>query len=40
MPLKGFKYPNGDKIEIEDVRGGKVDVERMGIALPTLLHMA
>ena len=40
MPLKGFKYPNGDKIEIEEVRGGKVDIERMGIALPTLLHMA
>ena len=31
MPLKGFKYPNGDKVSIEDIHKGNVDVERMGI---------
>ena len=40
MPLKGFKYPNGDKVSIEDIHKGNVDVERMGITLPTLIHMS
>ena len=26
MPLKGFKYPNGDKLLLEDVYKGNVDV--------------
>jgi hypothetical protein len=40
MPLKGFKYPDGETVSLEDVREGKVDIERMGIALPTLLYMS
>ena len=40
MPLKGFKYPDGERVSLEDVREGNVDIERMGIALPTLLHMS
>lgn len=40
MPLKGFKYPDGEVVSLEDVSRGKVDVERMGVSLPTLLHMS
>ena len=40
MPLKGFKYPDGEKVSLEDVRKGKVDIEKMGVALPTLLYMS
>ena len=40
MPLVGFKYPDGEKVSIEDVSRGDVDVERMGVTLPALLHMA
>jgi len=40
MPLTGFEYPDGDIVSLEDVNTGNVDVMRMGIALPTLLHMA
>ena len=40
MPLIGFKYPNGDKVSKQDVLNGDVDVEKMGVALPALLHMA
>tara|TARA_R100001443_G_scaffold52460_2_gene64156 strand:+ start:880 stop:1755 length:876 start_codon:yes stop_codon:yes gene_type:complete len=40
MPLKGFKYPDGDVVSLEDVSRGNVDIERMGVSLPTLLHMS
>jgi len=40
MPLKGFKYPNGDKLLLEDVYKGNVDVSRIGVSIPTLLHMS
>ena len=40
MPLVGFKYPNGEKVSIENVSKGNVDIEKMGIALPALLYMA
>ena len=40
MPLKGFKYPDGETISLEDVRERRVDIERMGMALPTLLYMS
>ena len=40
MPLVGFKYPDGGKVSIEDVSIGNVDIERMGVALPSLLHMS
>ena len=40
MPLKGFKYPDGEILSLEDASRGKVDVERMGVSLPTLLHMS
>ena len=39
MPLKGFKYPDGDVVRLLDVKTGNVDVERMQVSLPTLLHM-
>ena len=40
MPLKGFKYPNGEKLSIEDVYKGNVDIGRIGVSIPTLLHMS
>ena len=40
MPLKGFKFPNGEVVSLEDVSRGNVDVEKMGVSLPTLLHMS
>ena len=40
MPLKGFKYPDGERISLDDVRERNVDIERMGMALPTLLYMS
>lgn len=40
MPLKGFKYPDGEIVSLEDVRDRNVDVERMGMAIPTLLYMS
>ena len=40
MPLKGFKYPDGELVSLEDVNRGNVDVEKMGVSLPTLLHMS
>jgi hypothetical protein len=36
----GFIYPNGDKISFEDVKKGKVDIEKMGMSLPTLIEMS
>ena len=39
MPIKGFTYPDGEKIGIDKVVSGEVDVERMGIALPSLIQM-
>ena len=40
MPLKGFKYPDGERISLDDVKERNVDIERMGMALPTLLYMS
>tara|TARA_R100001082_G_scaffold79992_1_gene47232 strand:- start:1041 stop:1931 length:891 start_codon:yes stop_codon:yes gene_type:complete len=40
MPLKGFVYPDGERVLKEDVIVGDVDVEKMGTSLPTLLHMS
>ena len=40
MPLKGFKYPDGEVVSLEKVSRGLVDVERMGVSLPTILHMS
>tara|TARA_Y100000004_G_scaffold50632_1_gene55836 strand:- start:142 stop:1035 length:894 start_codon:yes stop_codon:yes gene_type:complete len=40
MPLKGFKYPDGDVVRLLDVKTGNVDVDRMQVSLPTLLHMS
>ena len=40
MPKIGFKYPDGTKVSLNDVRERKVDIEKMGVALPTLLHMS
>ena len=40
MPKLGFKYPDGTKVSLNDVRERKVDIEKMGVALPTLLHMS
>jgi len=40
MPLKGFKYIDGEEIKLSDVKIGKVDVDRMQVSLPTLLHMS
>jgi hypothetical protein len=40
MPLRGFKYPDGEELKLSDVKIGKVDVERMQLSLPTLLHMS
>ena len=39
MPIKGFIYPDGEKIGVDKVISGDVDVEKMGIALPSLIHM-
>jgi hypothetical protein len=39
MPIKGFTYPDGEKVGIDKVVSGEVDVERMGIALPSLIQM-
>jgi len=40
MPLKGFKYPDGEVVSLENVSRGMVDVERMGVSLPTLLLLS
>ena len=40
MPLKGFKYPDGELISLQDVRERNIDIEKMGMALPTLLYMS
>ena len=40
MPLKGFKYPDGKLISLQDVRERNIDIEKMGMALPTLLYMS
>ncbi len=40
MALKGFKYPNGELVSLEEVRKREVDLEKMGVALPTLLYMS
>lgn len=40
MPLKGFRYQDKSIVSIEDISRGKVDVEKMGVSLPTLLHMS
>ena len=40
MPLKGFKYPDGTVVSLESVRARKVDIDKMGMALPTLLYMS
>ena len=40
MPLKGFKYPDGEMVSLEEVKRGNVDVVKMGMSLPTLLHMS
>lgn len=40
MPLKGFKYPDGGIVSITDIKKGNVDIERMQVSLPTLLHMS
>jgi|TARA_R100000329_G_scaffold65229_1_gene57737 CRISPR/Cas system-associated exonuclease Cas4 (RecB family) len=40
MPLKGFKYSNGETVSIEEVKRGDVDIARIGVSLPTLLHMS
>jgi hypothetical protein len=40
MPAVGFIYPNGDKVSFDDVKKGKVDVEKMGMTLPTLMEMS
>jgi len=40
MPLRGFKYPDGELVSLEEVKRGNVDVVRMGMSLPTLLHMS
>ena len=39
MPLKGFKYPDGELISLQDVRERNIDIEKIGMALPTLLYM-
>ena len=40
MPAVGFVYPNGDKVSFEDIKKGAVDIELMGMSLPTLLEMS
>jgi len=40
MPLRGFKYPDGSTVSITDIKKGNVDIERMQVSLPTLLHMS
>jgi hypothetical protein len=40
MPLKGFKYPDGGIVSTIDIKKGDVDIERMQVSLPTLLHMS
>tara|TARA_R100000808_G_C2139851_1_gene147731 strand:+ start:977 stop:1858 length:882 start_codon:yes stop_codon:yes gene_type:complete len=40
MAAVGFIYPNGDKVSFEDVKKGKVDIEKMGMSLPTLIEMS
>ena len=40
MPLRGFKYPDGFTVSITDIKKGNVDIERMQVSLPTLLHMS
>lgn len=40
MGAVGFVYPDGDKVSFEDVRKGNVDIEKMGMSLPTLLEMS
>jgi len=40
MPLIGFKYPNGEKVSIEDISRGDIDIEKMGVTLPALLYMS
>ena len=40
MPLKGFKYPDGEMVSLEEVKRGNVYLVKMGMYLPTLLHMS
>ena len=40
MPLRGFKYPDGKLISLQDVRERNIDIEKIGMALPTLLYMS
>tara|TARA_R100000278_G_scaffold106463_1_gene83024 strand:+ start:562 stop:1443 length:882 start_codon:yes stop_codon:yes gene_type:complete len=40
MPLKGFKYPDGEILSIEELSRENVDVSRMGVSIPTLIHMS
>ena len=40
MRAVGFVYPNGDKVSFEDIKKGAVDIELMGMSLPTLLEMS
>ena len=40
MALRGFKYPDGELVSLRDVKERNIDIERMGMALPTLLYMS
>ena len=40
MPLRGFIDSSGAIIPIKEIQRGNVDVSRMGVSLPTLLHMS
>jgi len=40
MPAVGFVYPDGLKVSFEEIREGNVDIEKMGMTLPTLIEMS
>ena len=40
MGAVGFVYPDGSKVSFEQVKNGDVDIEKMGMSLPTLMEMS
>jgi len=40
VPAVGFIYPDGSRVSFDDVKKGKVDIEKMGMSLPTLIEMS
>ena len=40
MPLRGFVDSSGAIIPITEIKKGHADISRLGVSLPTLLHMS